>query len=98
MRRNQRNSRARKQAYIRDLENRWNECVKLGAQATVEMQREARRVQEENKLLRAVLHSQGMDHTAINAALESMKAVLGTNNSEPQQRVSSDAPRTPPAL
>ncbi|KAK8041421.1 hypothetical protein PG994_014428 [Apiospora phragmitis] len=26
LRRNQRNSRARKQAYIRDLESRWNEC------------------------------------------------------------------------
>ncbi|KAI1741271.1 hypothetical protein F4680DRAFT_416254 [Xylaria scruposa] len=84
LRRNQRNSRARKQSYIRDLENRWNECVKLGAQATVEMQREARRVQEENTLLRAVLHAQGFDDAAIQNALISAKQSMANQCSEVQ--------------
>lgn len=73
LRRNQRNSRARKQAYVRDLEERWSDCVKQGAQATVEMQMEARRVQEENRLLRAVLHRYGLDNQAIQLALEAEK-------------------------
>ncbi|KAI0114106.1 hypothetical protein GGR51DRAFT_505505 [Nemania sp. FL0031] len=73
LRRNQRNSRARKQAYIHDLESRWNECVKLGARATAEMQSEARRVQEENGLLRTILHAQGFDDAAIQNALASAK-------------------------
>ncbi|KAI1274423.1 hypothetical protein F5Y07DRAFT_373077 [Xylaria sp. FL0933] len=72
LRRNQRNSRARKQAYIHDLEQRWNECVRLGAQASVEMQKEARRVQQENRLLRALLHKQGLDDVAIKEALDSL--------------------------
>ncbi|TGJ86855.1 hypothetical protein E0Z10_g1868 [Xylaria hypoxylon] len=76
LRRNQRNSRARKQAYVQDLEKRWNECVRLGAQANVEMQREARRVQEENRLLRALLHKQGLDDTAI------QEAIIALGNSE----------------
>ncbi|TRX93689.1 hypothetical protein FHL15_005365 [Xylaria flabelliformis] len=86
LRRNQRNSRARKQAYIRDLESRWNECVRLGAQATVEMQREARRVQEENTLLRAVLHVQGFDDAAIQNALTSAKQSMANQGSEIQVR------------
>ncbi|KAI1425612.1 hypothetical protein F5Y12DRAFT_363081 [Xylaria sp. FL1777] len=69
LRRNQRNSRARKQAYVQELEERWNECVRLGVQATVEMQREARRVQAENRLLRGLLHKQGLDDVAIEEAL-----------------------------
>ncbi|KAI1140107.1 hypothetical protein F5Y05DRAFT_377228 [Hypoxylon sp. FL0543] len=73
LRRNQRNSRARKQAYIESLEKRWNECVRLGAQATVEMQKEARRVQEENRLLRTVLRNQGLDDASIQRALDSAK-------------------------
>ncbi|KAI0809436.1 hypothetical protein GGR55DRAFT_649938 [Xylaria sp. FL0064] len=72
LRRNQRNSRARKQAYIQDLEQRWNECVRLGAQASVEMQKEARRVQQENRLLRLLLHKQGLDDVAIKEALDSL--------------------------
>ncbi|KAI1347728.1 hypothetical protein F5Y01DRAFT_329256 [Xylaria sp. FL0043] len=73
LRRNQRNSRARKQAYIQDLEKRWNECVRLGAQASVEMQKEARRVQQENRLLRLLLHKQGLDDAAIKEALNSLR-------------------------
>ncbi|KAI1363256.1 hypothetical protein F5Y08DRAFT_310061 [Xylaria arbuscula] len=69
LRRNQRNSRARKQAYVQDLEKRWNECLRLGAQATVEMQRESRKVHDENRLLRCLLHNQGLDDAAIGTAI-----------------------------
>jgi len=70
LRRNQRNSRARKQAYIQDLEQRWGQCVQLGAQATIEMQQAARRVQDENRLLRMVLRKQGLDDAAVEMALD----------------------------
>ncbi|KAI0395044.1 hypothetical protein F5Y17DRAFT_425771 [Xylariaceae sp. FL0594] len=73
LRRNQRNSRARKKAYIQDLEKRWNACVQLGVQATIEMQKEARRVREENRLLRALLHKQGIDDLAIQEAVASLR-------------------------
>jgi hypothetical protein len=37
------------------------------------MQKEAQRVQEENRLLRTVLHNQGLDDSAIQRALEALK-------------------------
>ncbi|KAI0518295.1 hypothetical protein F5B22DRAFT_600677 [Xylaria bambusicola] len=74
LRRNQRNSRARKQAYVQDLEQRWNECVRLGVQATIEMQRESQKIQDENKLLRRLLHRQGLDDVAIEAAMVTLLA------------------------
>ncbi|KAI1418310.1 hypothetical protein F5Y13DRAFT_148962 [Hypoxylon sp. FL1857] len=80
LRRNQRNSRARKQAYIESLESRWSECVRLGAQATVEMQKEAQRVQEENRLLRTVLRNQGLDDNAIKRAIDSARLAEGNLN------------------
>ncbi|KAI8959654.1 hypothetical protein F5Y11DRAFT_350311 [Daldinia sp. FL1419] len=73
LRRNQRNSRARKQAHIQNLEKQWNDCMRLGAQATVEMQREAQRVQDENKILRSLLHDQGFDDVAIQRAIDAAK-------------------------
>ncbi|KAK6950654.1 hypothetical protein Daesc_007178 [Daldinia eschscholtzii] len=73
LRRNQRNSRARKQAYIQNLEKQWNECMRLGAQATIEMQKEAKRVQEENRLLRSLLRNQGLDDAAIQRAIDAAK-------------------------
>ncbi|KEY70820.1 hypothetical protein S7711_08520 [Stachybotrys chartarum IBT 7711] len=82
LRRNQRNSRARKQAYVRSLEDRWSECVRLGAQATVEMQKEARRVQEENQLLRAMLQHQGLDPTAIQSGLDAMRLSMAQRKSD----------------
>ncbi|KAI1466202.1 uncharacterized protein F4812DRAFT_436257 [Daldinia caldariorum] len=73
LRRNQRNSRARKQAYIQNLEKQWNECLRLGARATIEMQKEAKRVQEENRVLRTLLHNQGLDDAAIQRAIDAAK-------------------------
>ncbi|KAK8855165.1 Major Facilitator Superfamily protein [Apiospora arundinis] len=94
LRRNQRNSRARKQAYIRDLENRWNECVRLGAQATVEMQREARRVQEENHVLRQLLQSRGMEHEAIQTAVSSMTVKTAPGELDLVSQSNGSAPHT----
>ncbi|KAJ4163567.1 hypothetical protein LMH87_005288 [Akanthomyces muscarius] len=90
LRRNQRNSRARKQAYIRDLEDRWNECVKLGAQATAEMQAVARKVHEENVLLRRILAHRGFGEDTIERALENERMALG----EDDPRVASQRPAT----
>ncbi|KAI1808854.1 hypothetical protein F4811DRAFT_548432 [Daldinia bambusicola] len=73
LRRNQRNSRARKQAYIQNLEKQWNECLQLGARATIEMQEEAKRVQEENRVLRTLLHNQGLDDAAIQRAIDAAR-------------------------
>ncbi|KUJ11077.1 uncharacterized protein LY89DRAFT_674427 [Mollisia scopiformis] len=86
LRRNQRNSRARKQAYIQDLEQRWGKCVELGAQATMEMQKEAQRVHEENRLLRKALHNQGLDDATIERALEAAKSASCAVPAPPQVR------------
>jgi hypothetical protein len=51
--------------------------VEQGAQATIEMQKEAKRVQEENRLLRTVLRNQGLDEKAIQHALEAAKQAAG---------------------
>ncbi|KAH6664879.1 hypothetical protein B0J14DRAFT_569393 [Halenospora varia] len=79
LRRNQRNSRARKQAYVQDLERRWQECVELGAQATTRMQQEARKVQEENRLLRVVLREQGFNDITLQHAIEKARLSEGLN-------------------
>lgn len=53
--------------------------MEQGAQATLEMQKEAQRVQEENQLLRKVLHNQGLDDNAIQLALEAAKREAAGN-------------------
>jgi hypothetical protein len=45
------------------------------------MQREARMVQEENRLLRAVLRDQGFNDTALQQALEKAKRAEGLKGS-----------------
>ncbi|KAI2775691.1 hypothetical protein F4815DRAFT_394027 [Daldinia loculata] len=89
LRRNQRNSRARKQAYIQNLEKQWNECMRLGAQATIEMQKEARRIQEENRLLRTLLHDQGFDDVAIQRVIDAAKLAERSTNQMQNLRDSS---------
>ncbi|QIX00727.1 hypothetical protein AMS68_006244 [Peltaster fructicola] len=69
LRRNQQNSRARKRTYVGDLERRWADCVASGAQASTELQQEARRVLLENKRLRTMLHELGIDNTTIQRRL-----------------------------
>lgn len=53
------------------------------------MQKEARRVQDENKLLRTLLYSQGFDNTAIESALQSMKLPMASQDPKSQTLVSS---------
>ncbi|KAI1653904.1 hypothetical protein F4813DRAFT_373183 [Daldinia decipiens] len=91
LRRNQRNSRARKQAYIQNLEKQWNECMRLGAQATIEMQKEARRIQEENRVLRTLLHDQGFDDVAIQRVIDAAKLAEESTN---QMQNSQDSSKT----
>lgn len=66
--------------------------MRLGAQATVEMQKEARKVQEENQLLRAVLHRQGLDPTAIQSSLDAVRLSLTDEKSDFRTQVSATAP------
>ena len=80
LRRNQRNSRARKQQYLHDLEHRWSECVRLGVQASAEIQKEARRVHEENKALRCIVREMGVSDDALRHRLS---ALLNTTASSP---------------
>jgi len=68
-RRNQRNSRARKQAYLENLEQRWSDCARTGAQATAEMQQAARRVDSQNGVLRDLLREVGVPDTVVEARL-----------------------------
>lgn len=53
-----------------DLETRWSNCLALGAQATVEMQKEAQRVAAENSVLRQLLNEQGIDEKSIESRVK----------------------------
>ncbi|KAK2590542.1 hypothetical protein QQS21_011775 [Conoideocrella luteorostrata] len=56
---NQRRSRARRREYLQDLEQRLRACEVQGVEASTEVQTAARRVAEENRLLRELLHKCG---------------------------------------
>ncbi|KAG0134892.1 hypothetical protein HOY82DRAFT_462938, partial [Tuber indicum] len=62
---NQRRSRARKREYMEDLERRWQKCKEMGVQANVELQQAARKVIEENALLREILAEAGIAHEEV---------------------------------
>lgn len=70
LRNNQRNSRARKQAYLEELEKKWAQCVRTGAEATVEMQTAARKVQTDNEVLKTMLLELGVLKEQIDARLK----------------------------
>ncbi|KAG9253178.1 uncharacterized protein F5Z01DRAFT_637439 [Emericellopsis atlantica] len=57
---NQRRSRARKREYLQELEQRLRTCELQGIEASAEVQMAARRVAVENRLLRDLLHEQGV--------------------------------------
>ncbi|KAI6783408.1 uncharacterized protein J7T54_004435 [Emericellopsis cladophorae] len=57
---NQRRSRARKREYLQELEQRLRTCELQGIEASAEVQMAARRVADENRLLREMLHEQGV--------------------------------------
>ncbi|CUS08891.1 unnamed protein product [Tuber aestivum] len=77
IRENQRRSRARKREYMEDLERRWQKCKELGVQANVELQQAARKVIEENVLLRAVLSEAGISQDEVERRLQVLKDKKG---------------------
>jgi hypothetical protein len=66
---NQRRSRARRKEYLQELEQRLRLCELQGIEASAEIQAAARKVAEENKLLRQLLRDNGVGNERINAYL-----------------------------
>ncbi|KAG0634016.1 hypothetical protein HOY80DRAFT_988538 [Tuber brumale] len=73
IRENQRRSRARKREYMEDLERRWQKCKEMGVQANVELQQAARKVIEENALLREILAEAGIAQEEVERRLQVLK-------------------------
>ncbi|EGP82396.1 uncharacterized protein MYCGRDRAFT_51617 [Zymoseptoria tritici IPO323] len=65
-RENQRRLRERRREYTQDLEERLQQFEKKGIEATILVQRAARTVARENRLLRELLHSKGISEAEIN--------------------------------
>ncbi|KAH0606586.1 uncharacterized protein H6S33_003420 [Morchella sextelata] len=74
IRENQRRSRARRREYLEDLEARWKRCQELGVQADVELQRAARKVIEENNMLREILAELGVGREEVERRLRGFRA------------------------
>ncbi|KAF8463441.1 hypothetical protein BDZ91DRAFT_796303 [Kalaharituber pfeilii] len=60
LRDNQRRSRARKKEYVASLEAKYQECQRLGIEASIEIQNAARAVVRENQRLRELLRKVGV--------------------------------------
>jgi hypothetical protein len=69
IRENQRRSRARRKEYVEELESRLRYCDKLGQEASAELQTAAKRVLDENRKLRWLLHMRGVSEPEIAAVL-----------------------------
>ncbi|PVI03577.1 hypothetical protein DM02DRAFT_557668 [Periconia macrospinosa] len=69
---NQRRSRARRKEYINELEVRLRNCEQAGIEASAEIQNAARRVLEENRKLRLLLHEQGLSDSDIAMSMGSV--------------------------
>lgn len=59
---------------MEDLEARWKKCQELGVQADVELQRAARKVIEENNILREILAEVGVGRGEVERRLRSFRA------------------------
>jgi len=66
---NQRRSRARRKEYIQELEERLRKFERLGTQATIEVQTAARKVSEQNTLLRSLLRLHGVSDVEVEGYL-----------------------------
>lgn len=86
VRENQRRSRARRKDYLQELEGRFRQCEMQGIEASAEIQAAARRVAEENKILRALLAQNGITDDAVQECLRSAPAtnVLGNGSASAQ--------------
>ncbi|KAJ9138920.1 hypothetical protein NKR23_g8191 [Pleurostoma richardsiae] len=81
---NQRRSRARRKEYLQELEKKVRMCELEGVQASAEVQYAARRVAEENKKLRTLLHRHKVADDSIDAFLKSgVAAPPGDTSSSP---------------
>lgn len=78
IRENQRRSRNQRKELIQDLRRRVQEYEIKGVAATQEMQRAARKVAEENSLLRSLLASRGVTHHEVEAYLRSFNTTTTT--------------------
>lgn len=67
---NQRRSRARRKEYLQELEVKYRSCEQLGVQASAEIQQAAKRVLDENRRLRALLHQKGVSDAEIDSFVE----------------------------
>ncbi|KAH7120885.1 hypothetical protein B0J11DRAFT_438128, partial [Dendryphion nanum] len=72
---NQRRSRARRKDLIEQLQNRVHEFEIKGVSATQEMQRAARKVDQENTRLRALLSLHGISHEEVDTYLRSFDEI-----------------------
>ncbi|KAF1948892.1 hypothetical protein CC80DRAFT_520875 [Byssothecium circinans] len=66
---NQRRSRARRKEYLNELETKLRNCEQMGIEASAEIQNAARRVLDENRKLRSILHERGVSDNEIVAAM-----------------------------
>ncbi|KAJ4301587.1 hypothetical protein N0V90_003680 [Kalmusia sp. IMI 367209] len=64
-----RRSRARRKEYLQELEAKLRDCEQVGIEASAEIQSAARRVLDENRKLRALLHERGVSDSDIVMAM-----------------------------
>jgi hypothetical protein len=69
IRENQRRSRATRKAYLQSLETKYQKCVQDGVSASMEIQAAARKVEKENRALRALLRDKGVGEEEIAMAV-----------------------------
>ncbi|KAH8173233.1 hypothetical protein LIA77_07488 [Sarocladium implicatum] len=74
VRENQRRSRARRREYVEDLETRLRQWELQGVEASAEVAMGARRVAEENRQLRELLHAHGVDDRRIAQHVQNVAA------------------------
>ncbi|KAH7394911.1 hypothetical protein DE146DRAFT_678726 [Phaeosphaeria sp. MPI-PUGE-AT-0046c] len=66
---NQRRSRARRKEYLQEIEAKLRSCEQIGIEASSEIQTAARKVIDENRALRSLLHQRGVSESEIVIAL-----------------------------
>jgi len=98
LRDNQRRSRTRHKEYVQDIKRKLLDLEERGVQATVEVQQAARKVAEENHLLRELLASKGVRQQEVNEFLRISRkrsindAVYSVKCQLPAQLVSGPSP------
>lgn len=73
VRNNQWDTRAKRQAYLTELEMKWSDCVKHGAQANADIQQATGRVKRENDFLKALLQERGLEDEALKSRIQQFR-------------------------